>query len=92
MKRIIASLIIVCSLLSSVGQCSPPKTKPPTAAKRLPKEGDVLAVEVVLDKKMQIIIVRVKTDGIMEFIYNGRVYLFLDDLSKYNWEYYYMAP
>jgi len=90
MNKIVACLAIAGCLMCPTNTYAGFAPKKPAVKKSLTiKPGDVLAVEVMLNGKVQIILVRVRTDGTMYYIVNGQEIPFpAVDLDNFLWEFY----
>ena len=88
-KKIVTCLVICGCLFGGVPSYAGLSKSPTVTKKASPKPGDILAVEVSIEGKLQIILVYVNFDGSMEYVYNGKVYPFpAADLNEYQWAYY----
>lgn len=88
-RKFFVCLIIGSTLCCSVATAATVKKKPSSTKSYNFKPGDVLAVEVSLNGKVQIILVRVRDDLSMYYVQNGNEIPFpLVDLDNFVWAFY----
>ncbi len=85
-KKIFVALAIGCGLFSGITECYAAPKKFANISNI--KSGDVIAVQMTLMGKTQIVLVFVQ-NGFADYMYNGQLYPFmLRDLDKYTWAFY----
>ncbi len=86
-KKIFVALAIGCGLFSSFTECYAAPKKFANISNIKP--GDVIAVQMTLMGKTQIVLVYVQEGLFSDYMYKGQLYPFmLRDLDKYTWAFY----
>lgn len=87
-KKIFVALMIGCGLFSTYTECHAALPKKYANISGI-KPGDVIAVEMKLLGKTQIVLVYVQDGLFADYMYRGKLYPFiLADLDKYTWAFY----
>ena len=88
-KKIFVALTIGCGLFSTYTECYAATAPKKYANISGIKSGDVIAVEMKILGKPQIVLVYVHDGLFADYMYNGQLYPFLlVDLDKYPWAFY----
>ena len=86
-KKIFVALMIGCGLFSTYTECHAAPKKFANISGIKP--GDVIAVEMKILGKLQIVLVYVHDGLFADYVYNGQLHPFiLTDLDKYVWAFY----
>jgi len=86
-KKIFIALAIGCGLFSGFTECDAAPKKYSNISGI--KSGDVIAVQMTIMGKTQIVLVYVHDGLFADYMYNGQLYAFiLSDLDKYTWAFY----
>lgn len=86
-RKIFVALVIGCGLFSTYTECHAAPKKYANISGI--KAGDVIAVEMKILGKPQIVLVYVQEGLFADYMYRGKLYPFvLADLDKYTWAFY----
>lgn len=89
LKKFIVGLVIGCSLVGSFVEAAPVKKRPQSTQNHNFKPGDVLAVQMNILGKTQIVLVYIHDNLSADYMYNGQLYPFpLVDLDNFVWAFY----